>query len=148
MAKSSNPDPNPNPKKESKVESLPKAELDKYKNLLQVIRKRMVQGLAHLEEESLNKSQRDATGDLSGYSLHMADVATDSFDTEFNIGLASTEQQSLNLIDDALRRIDEGNYGICENCKKPIPQKRLNAMPYARLCIKCQELEEKNARRS
>jgi DnaK suppressor protein len=142
MAKSSNP------KKEGKGEGLPKQELEKFKAMLKEIRVRLVRGLAHLEEESLNKSQRDSTGDLSGYSLHMADVATDSFDTEFNIGLASNEQQYLNMIDAALRRIDEGTYGTCEECSKAIPTKRLMAMPHARLCIKCQEEEEKNARRS
>ena len=139
----------PNDKKPAgKPAALPKEELDKYRKLLNEVRTKIARGLEHLEEESLNKSQRDATGDLSGYSLHMADVATDSFDLEFNIGLASTEQQVLNMIDAALRRIDEGVYGICEECSKAIPSKRLVAMPHARLCIKCQEEEEKRTRRS
>ncbi len=103
--------------------------------------------LRHLEGDTLNTSQRDASGDLSGYSLHMADMATDNFDREFNLGLASNEQQRLNMIDVALHKIKEGTYGLCENCNKPIPQKRLLAMPHASLCIKCQELEEKQKRR-
>ena len=104
--------------------------------------------IRHLENDSLNVNQRDAAGDLSGYALHMADMGTDNFDREFNLGLASTEQQTLNTIDNALRKIDDREYGICEECTKMIPLKRLTAMPYARLCIKCQELEEKNKRRS
>jgi DnaK suppressor protein len=133
--------------KESKS-PLKKQELDKYRKLLQEVRVRIAEGLEHLEEGTLNKSQRDASGDLSGYSLHMADAATDSFDLEFNLGLASNEQQLLNLIDDAIRRVDDGTYGVCESCVKPIPQKRLMAMPHARLCIKCKEEEEKSKRRS
>ena len=124
-----------------------KKDLDKYRKILEIARARIAGGLEHLEDGILNKSQRDASGDLSGYSFHMADMATDNFDTEFNLGLASSEQQSLNMIDDALRKIKEGTYGVCENCSKAIPQKRLMAMPYARLCIKCQEEEEKQKRR-
>lgn len=130
------------------LSKLDKKELEKFKEILQVLRKKIVGELEHLEGESLNKSQRDATGDLSGYSLHMADVATDNFDVELNIGLATTEQQALNMIDDAIRKIDEGVYGVCEDCDKAIPQKRLVAMPYARLCVQCQEIEEKNQKRS
>ena len=123
-----------------------KKELERFKKILQEARKKIAGALEHLEEDSLNKTQRDASGDLSGYSFHMADMATDNFDREFILGLASNEQQSLNLIDAALRKIKEGNYGVCEECSKPISQKRLMAMPYARLCIKCQELEEKKRR--
>ena len=125
-----------------------KKELDKYKKILIEVRSKISGDLRHLEGDSLNTSQRDASGDLSGYSLHMADMATDNFDREFTLGLASNEQQSLNLIDVALRKIEDGTYGACENCSKPIPLKRLNAMPHAPLCIKCQELQEKQKRRT
>lgn len=124
-----------------------KKEWDKFKRILMEARRRIAGDLQHLEGESLNNNQRESAGDLSGYSYHMADMASDNFDREFTLGLASSEQQSLNAIDDALRKIDEGAYGVCENCSKPIPQKRLMAMPYARLCIKCQEIEEKTKRR-
>lgn len=126
---------------------LDKKELDRFKKILEVFRAKIAGALDHREEDVLNKSQRDATGDLSGYSFHMADVATDNFDREFNLGLASGEQQSLNLIDAALRKIKEGTYGFCEGCSKSISQKRLMAVPHAPLCLKCQELEEKKKRR-
>lgn len=127
---------------------LKKNDLHHFRKLLQVTRKKIVGDLNHLEKDSLNLSQRDASGDLSGYSIHMADMATDNFDREFNLGLASSEQQLLNQIDEALRKIDEGKYGICETCSKPISQKRLLAVPYTRFCIKCQFEEEKKGRRS
>ncbi len=125
-----------------------KSDFAQYKKLLETLRKKIVGDLNHLEGDSLNLSQRDASGDLSGYSLHMADMATDSFDREFNLGLAFTEQQILNQIDDSLRRIEEGTFGVCEKCSKPISQKRLLALPYTRLCIKCQSEEEKKTRKS
>ena len=124
-----------------------KQDAERFRKLLQEFRKKTAGSLGHLEKDSLNLSQRDASGDLSGYSFHMADMATDNFDREFNLDLASSEQQILNLIDDALRKIDEGTYGICETCSKPISQKRLLAVPYTPLCIKCQEEEEKKKRR-
>ena len=126
---------------------LSEKDLERFKKILQEIRVKIAGDLKHLEGDSLNTNQRDAAGDLSGYSFHMADMATDNFDREFTLGLASNEQQSLNMIDAAIRRIDEGTYGICEECKKSISQKRLLALPHAPLCIKCQELEEKKKRR-
>ena len=121
-------------------------DLDRFKKILQDARRRIAGDLRHLEDESLNTNQRDSSGDLSGYSFHMADMATDNFDREFTLGLASNEQQSLNMVDNALRKIDDGTYGVCEGCSKAIALKRLQAMPYAKHCIKCQELEEKKRR--
>ncbi|HLD49676.1 MAG TPA: TraR/DksA family transcriptional regulator [bacterium] len=127
---------------------LDKKDLERFKKLLETLRARLAGDLKHLESDSLNTNQRDSSGDLSGYSFHMADMATDNFDREFTLGLASNEQQSLNLIDEALRRIKEGTYGFCAECSKAISQKRLTAVPHAPLCIKCQELEEKKKRRA
>lgn len=125
-----------------------KKDYSKYKKLLLEMRSKIAGDLAHLEEDSLNKNPRDASGDLSGYSFHMADQATDNFDREFTLGLAANEQEILNMIDVALRKIEAGDYGICEACPKPIPQKRLQALPHAPMCIKCQEeLEKENKRR-
>lgn len=123
-----------------------KTELERFKKILQEIRRKLTGDIQHLEGDTLNRSQRDAAGDLSGYSFHMADMATDNFDREFTIGLASSEQQILNLVDVALHKIDDGTFGLCDNCSKAITQKRLRAVPYAPLCIKCQETEEKRKR--
>lgn len=126
---------------------LDKKDLEKLKALLVQLKAKIAGDIRHLESDSLNVNSRDAAGDLSGYSYHMADMASDNFDREFNLGLASTEQQTLNMISNALRKMDDGTFGVCEECNKMIPLKRLTAMPYARLCIKCQEVEEKNRRR-
>ncbi len=128
--------------------TMEKKDLEKYKKILEDARRKIAGDIRHLEGDSLNLNQKDASGDLSGYSFHMADMATDNFDREFTLGLASSEQQILNMISNALRKIDDGGYGVCEDCQKPIPQKRLAAVPYTRLCIKCQEIEEKTKRQS
>lgn len=124
-----------------------KEDIQKLKTQLETERTKIADGLSHIERDNLNRSQRDASGDLSGYSFHMADMATDNFDREFSLDIASGEQTLLNRIDEALGKIKEGTYGICENCQKPISMKRLKAVPYAKLCIKCKEDEEKNERR-
>ena len=124
-----------------------KEELNKLKSQLEAERAKIADGLNHIERDNLNRSQRDAAGDLSGYSFHMADMATDNFDREFSLDIASNEQGMLNRIDEALKKIQEGTYGVCENCEKPISSKRLKAVPSAKLCIKCKEEEEKKARR-
>ena len=123
-----------------------KQELAKFKEQLDLQRAKIVSGIDHIERDMLNKSQRDSSGDLSGYSFHMADQATDNFDTEFNLDLASGEQRFLNEIDEAIKRIEEGSFGVCEQCQKPISIKRLKAVPYTRHCIKCQEGMEKKSR--
>ena len=125
-----------------------KQELSKLKEQLGALRAKMVSGIDHIERDTLNKSQRDSSGDLSGYSFHMADQATDNFDTEFNLDIASNEQKFLNEIDEALKRIEEGIFGVCEQCQKPIALKRLKVVPYTRYCIKCQEGMEKESRPS
>ncbi|MBI4398072.1 MAG: TraR/DksA family transcriptional regulator [Candidatus Omnitrophica bacterium] len=126
-----------------------KRNYDKIKKQLEDKRKQLAAGIDHITNDNLKLSQRDASGDLSGYTFHMADVATDNFDREFSLDIASTEQKLLNRIDEALKKIEEGTYGHCELCGVPISMERLKAVPYARLCIKCkQEEEKKNQTRS
>jgi RNA polymerase-binding transcription factor DksA len=73
----------------------------------------------------------------------MADVATDTYDREFSLGLASNGREILYELDDALKKIEEGTFGICEGCHSFITKIRLKAVAYARLCVKCQEKKEK-----
>lgn len=131
-----------------KVKRLSSADIKFFKHLLVELRKKISGDLRQIEGETLNTSQRDASGDLSGYSYHMADMASDNYDRELNIGLATNEQQILNDIDTALKMIDAGTYGICEIYGTPIPKKRLLAMPYTRLSKKAQEEEEKSKQQS
>jgi DnaK suppressor protein len=109
-------------------------------------RKKLLKEMGHLENTVLKVNQRDSSGDLSGYSFHMADVGTDAMEREKAFLFASNEGHLLREIDDALRKIYGGEYGTCENCGKPIARARLEAVPYARLCKSCKELEERTGR--
>jgi RNA polymerase-binding transcription factor DksA len=109
-------------------------------------RRKIMKDMGHLENTVLKVNQRDSSGDLSGYSFHMADAGTDAMEREKAFLFASAEGRLLLEVNDALRRLYNGTYGICELCEKPIARARLDAMPYTRLCVSCKEKEEKLGR--
>lgn len=119
-----------------------KNELKKFKKLLIDEKIKLMAELKHISKATLRKSLKDAAGDLSGYSFHMADVASDNYERDMFLNLASSEQETLYKIEEALKMIEQGNYGICEKCNKKIKKSRLKAIPYAILCLKCQEEAE------
>ncbi|MBL7068494.1 MAG: TraR/DksA family transcriptional regulator [Candidatus Omnitrophica bacterium] len=119
-----------------------KRELGRFKKRLLKDRADILGGVDKITEETLKKSQRDASGDLSGYTFHMADMATDNYDREFSLGIADNERETLRKIDDALRRVGDNTYGKCLSCGKRIAKKRLMAVCHAEYCKKCQEKEE------
>lgn len=120
-----------------------KKELSEFKKLILKKKEEILEGIKHISEDTLKKSQKDAAGDISSYTYHMADVATDTYDREFSLGLASNGREALYELDDALKKIEDGTFGICEDCKGLIAKNRLKAVPYARFCVKCQERKEK-----
>jgi len=122
---------------------LTKKESQDFKNKILKLKEEIIAEIKHIADDTLKKSQKEASGDISGYTYHMADVATDTYDREFSLGIASNEREIMYELDDALKRIEEGDYGICEDCKTIIARKRLAAVPYARFCVKCQEKKEK-----
>jgi RNA polymerase-binding protein DksA len=117
----------------------------KIKKILLKMREDILSKVKHIEKENLSQSQRDASGDLSGYSFHMADVASDSFERELSLGLAANERELLRKVDDALEQLKKRDFGKCQDCGKNITIKRLSAVPYASFCIECQEKEDKKS---
>ena len=113
-----------------------KRDQEHYITLLEEEREQLRRQRAELEE-SVRRSS-NATGD-SAYSQHMADVGTDAMEREQNLMLAASLSRTLEDIEEALRKLREGRYGDCENCGRPIDPKRLHALPYARLCLACQQ---------
>lgn len=133
--------------RQAKTRRFTRKELKTYRQLLLNIRDAVVDDISFLKGDNLNHSQRDATGDLSGYSIHMADQGTDNFDREFALNLVSSEHDILYEIDEALRRIDSGTFGICEHTGKPIEKERLKVIPHTRYCVAAQaEFEKGKAR--
>ena len=120
-----------------------KKELAEFKKILLKRKEEILDDIKHISDDTLKKSQKEASGDISGYTYHMADVATDNYDREFSLGLASNERKMIYELDDAIKKTQEGSFGICEDCKNLIAKNRLKAVPSARLCVKCQEKREK-----
>ncbi|MEP0827119.1 MAG: TraR/DksA C4-type zinc finger protein [Candidatus Zixiibacteriota bacterium] len=118
-----------------------KEELEKYEKLLLKKREELMEELK-LRKTQLDETIKDATGDLSSYSYHMADQGTDAMEREKAFHFASKSGRLLYHIDEALRRLRKGEYGNCQSCGKPIQKARLEAVPHARLCIECKEKEE------
>lgn len=120
-----------------------KKDLKEFKKIVLKKKEEILDDFQHISNDTLRKSQKEASGDISGYTYHMADVASDNYDREFSLGLASNERKFLNELDEALNRIEDGTFGICDDCKSQITKIRLKAVPSARLCIKCQQKKEK-----
>lgn len=120
-----------------------KKELAEFRKLIFKRKEEIIDGIKHISEDTLKKSQKEAAGDISGYTYHMADVASDTYDREFSLGLASSEREELYELDDAFKKLEDGTFGICEECKSAIAKNRLKAIPYARLCVKCKEKRER-----
>jgi RNA polymerase-binding protein DksA len=119
-----------------------KRDLKHFEERLIEERIKLLKELGYFEDKIFNDSQRDAAGDLSAYSVHMADQASDAQEREKAYHMASAEGRLLYHIDEALARIKEGDYGCCQACGKDIGKARLEVVPHARLCIECKKAEE------
>ena len=124
---------------------LNKTQLKQFKQLLLQERAKFAGVIRTLAQEA-SKNPREASGDLSSYTVHMADMSADTYERELVSSLASSEQIVLYQIEDALKRIEEGTYGACQQCQKPISLSRLRAVPYTSLCISCQRTKEQKRR--
>jgi DnaK suppressor protein len=120
-------------------------ETDRFRDRLLEERRRVVGALDNLHTENPG-SLEDETGELVSGSAdqHPADTATETFDRELAVTLEDNAEAVLAAIDRALQRIEEGTYGICVNCGKPIAPERLEALPYAELCIDCKRKARRN----
>lgn len=130
----------------TKKNRLTAVEIEYFKQTLLQKRREIVGDVNEMEDEALKKPRLDASGDLSSMPIHMADLGTDNYEQEFALGLMDSERKLLREIDDALQRIEQGTYGICEGTGKPIPKVRLKAQPWARYCVQyARMLEEGRA---
>lgn len=107
------------------------------------IRDRLLDDIEFHASDNLRRTQKEAASDLSAYSFHMADAGTDNFDREFALSMVSNEQELLNEVNAAIKRLENGTYGVCEVSGKPIPKARLEAIPWTRYTVECQAEMEK-----
>lgn len=120
----------------------------RYYRLLLELRNHVLTQLGEHTEETLLKSAKDDSGDLSGYGQHMADAGTDTFDRDFALSLVSNEQEALAEIEAAIKRVHAGTYGICETTQKPIAKERLLAVPFTRYSTEAKKVVERHSHRS
>ena len=112
--------------------------LKKARETLQSLRDQLLRNV----EEELHEG-REANKDEG---MDTYDLASDARDREINLILTDRDRDKLQAIDDALARIDDGSYGVCESCESDIAEGRLEALPFTRLCISCQADREKEAK--
>ncbi len=111
-------------------------ELQQFRAALLGLRSHRIGDKESREQEALKAAGQDVSVD------HMADFGTDNYEQEFTLGILEQDVETLRDINDALSRIADGSFGLCEECLKPVARARLRALPYARLCVDCKTKEE------
>jgi DnaK suppressor protein len=112
-----------------------KKEMGPYKKMLLELKENLLKEVIVNQEAGMEANGDDV--------LDLADQASDAYDRELASSLSETERSRLQAVEKALHRVDQGTYGVCETCEKMIALPRLKALPFARLCMNCQEIEEK-----
>ena len=130
---------------EGKTAGERRLDTEHFRGLLAKERKRVLDELGYIESNYMRTTPKEASGSGSAYSMHPADMGTDSNEQEKAYLIGSTSGSILEDIDDALMKLDGAGYGVCERCGQEITTDRLEAVPYARLCLKC-KTEIENAR--
>ena len=120
-----------------------KERLEYYKSILTDLKNSILEDLDSIEDQHIHHSSAKEYGD-SAYPIHLADIADSLTEAELGFKLKNSEEIILAAIDAALTRIEEGTYGICQDCGARISDERLEVMPYAVRCITCKSEYEKN----
>ena len=123
------------------------AELKVFRVALEAMRARLRGDVSTMADAALRKTRSEASGDLSSMPIHMADIGSDAYEQEFTLSLMASEEGTLEQIEEALARIRQRTFGICEECEGVISKKRLEAIPFAALCIRCAEKQEQGSSR-
>ena len=121
------------------AEGFTRDELAQIEAMLVERRRLLLNDVQALEEEEA----RDAS-DLSPFSTHLADLGTDRASSDISLGCRASASSEIQEIDEALERIRDGSFGLCETCEKPITADRLRVLPFTNLCINCKRLAEQN----
>jgi RNA polymerase-binding protein DksA len=116
-------------------------DIDRFREALLEERRRVEAAIENLHADHPG-TMSDETGEDAVYDNHLADTATETYDRELDYTLEENSEHLLGEIEAALKRIEEDTYGVCPNCGKQIPEERLEALPWATLCINCQRGRE------
>ena len=120
---------------------LAKGEVDELRSSLIERKQRLAVTMGRLSGDAVNNNPREL-GEISSLPSHLADLGTETFEQDKDLGLAERASAEIREIDQALERLKAGEYGVCESCEKPIPLERLRALPFATLCAVCKAQQE------
>ena len=130
------PVPVPSPADKNRKTAYTKTELEQFRKIILEKKKEILEELETLRDSMLDVTTGEYASESSMYSTHM-EQGTDAMEREKTFLFASREGKFLNYLEDALQRIDKGEYGRCSECGKLIEKERLEAVPHARQCLKC-----------
>jgi YteA family regulatory protein len=116
--------------------------LAKIKKRLESEKKPILDQITRLEETGIDSTMSDSVSELSVYDNHPADIGDELFERSKDTALIDNAQVILEKIETALEKIDNGSYGYCDKCGKPIPLERLDAIPWVAQCVTCQKNTE------
>ncbi|MBM4015861.1 MAG: hypothetical protein FJ293_12975 [Planctomycetes bacterium] len=122
--------------KKRRSAELTRQQIDHFRELLLQRRERLTVDLNLMQDEALKVTAQDNSSDS------VADTGTDNYEQDFTLGLIESEEGLAREVDEALLRIDQDAYGVCESCQIPIPLARLEILPFARTCVECQQKRE------
>jgi RNA polymerase-binding protein DksA len=114
-----------------------KLQFNTYREKLHALRSRLDERAPELRDEAFHGAGGESTGDLSNAPIHQADRAGQESEAVVNLGIAANEAALRQEVEEALLRLEDGSFGICTTCRAEITPKRLEAVPYASLCIRC-----------
>lgn len=117
-----------------------KQEKQHYLKLLLKEKERIFKTLGSLKKDIFGNNHKE----IGGVPTHIADLGTDVFEKNLEMDLSNSEGKMLQAVNEAIQKIEKANYGVCEICGKKIPKSRLEALSYAKYCIKCQREKEKS----
>jgi RNA polymerase-binding transcription factor DksA len=129
-----------------KEKVLTKRKLQQFEKLLLKEREETLKIIRDIND-SQRKGLKNENGDLSSYSTHQADQGSDADYQEKEVYMLETQQEKLKKLNQALKRIFEKSYGLCEMCGCFIEEERLKIVPFAKMCIKCKTIEEDKKKR-
>ena len=131
--------------KERKQTTMKVADMRAYQRVLEQLRSRLRGDVNTMADAALGTKTNEPIGHSSTMPVHMADIGSDVFEQEFTLSLMENEEETLQLVEEALTRIRGKTFGSCVECDGIITKKRLEALPYASTCIRCAEILEKKA---
>jgi DnaK suppressor protein len=118
------------------------SEREVFRERLLSLRARLRGEVDQMADRALKQNRSQSNGDLSTMPIHMADLGSDNFEQENTLSLLESEGDTLEKIEGALERLEDGTYGNCEECGARIPKQRLLAIPFASMCVKCASRSE------